>query len=475
MKKKIKILAVLCAGSMFYGAHAFANEDHKEITGPFNSPMEVTQKCLECHEDAAHDVMQTSHWTWTLEQTCSDEKGVVQRGKHNVMNNFCISIAGNWPRCTSCHVGYGWKDNSFDHNDTSRVDCLVCHDTTGAYKKPGAGAGMPAGYTGVKKFDKNPVDLVKVAQNAGAPGRDNCVVCHGFGGGGNNVKHGDIDSSMVKPTRDHDVHMGADGLNFSCQECHSTESHQIKGNAMAVSPKGKNHLNCTECHDAEPHQESLINNHAARVACQTCHIPEIAKEMPTKMSWDWSTAGDTVVDPPLDDYGMPTYNKKKGSFIWKKNLVPAYAWYNGTAGGSHLGDKIDPTTVTRLSFPKGDINDKTAKIYPFKVHTGKQIYDAKLNHLLTPKVYGEKNDPDAYWVNFDWNKAATAGAKASGIEYSGEYGFAPTEMYWRINHMVVPADQALDCLDCHGDSGRMDWKGLGYSGDPMMAGKGAKN
>jgi hypothetical protein len=57
--------------------------------------------------------------------------------------------------------------------------------------------------------------------------------------------------------------------------------------------------------------------------------------------------------------------------------------------------------------------------------------------------------------------------EASGTPYSGEYDFAPTEMYWRINHMVSPKEEALSCLDCHDDSGRMDWKALGYKGDPM--------
>lgn len=37
----------------------------------------------------------------------------------------------------------------------------------------------------------------------------------------------------------------------------------------------------------------------------------------------------------------------------------------------------------------------------------------------------------------DWNKAAEAGMKASGLEYSGAYGFAATETYWPINHMVA--------------------------------------
>jgi len=34
---------------------------------------------------------------------------------------------------------------------------------------------------------------------------------------------------------------------------------------------------------------------------------------------------------------------------------------------------------------------------------------------------------------------------------------------------VQPAKNALRCIDCHGQHGRMDWKALGYSGNPMKA------
>ena len=466
MSKK-SFLAVICAGGLICAVQASANDNHKQITGPFSSPMEVTQKCLECHEEAAHDIMQTSHWTWELEQEISG-KGNVFRGKKNAINNFCISINGNWPRCTSCHISYGWKDGNFDLTDKARIDCLVCHDETGTYKKPGPAAGMPAGYTGNEKYDKKPVNLVKVAQNVGMPKRDNCIVCHGYGGGGNNVKHGDIDSSIKKPSRELDVHMAVDGQDFSCQQCHTTENHQIKGNAMVVSPGGKNHISCTDCHDEQPHAETLLNSHMDTVSCQTCHIPSFAKEMPTKLTWDWSTAGEDRVSPEHDQYGKSTYNKKKGDFTWAKDVVPTYAWYNGKGGAYLPGNKIDPDSFTKLSWPEGDRNDPKAKIYPFKVHRGVQIYDTKNNYLITPKVFGKKSDPDAYWIKYDWNKAAAAGMKASGLAYSGEYGFAPTEMYWRINHMVVPADNALKCLDCHGDNGRLDWQALGYKSDPML-------
>ena len=39
--------------------------DHTALMpGPYESGAEVTRACLECHEDAAHQVMDTVHWTW---------------------------------------------------------------------------------------------------------------------------------------------------------------------------------------------------------------------------------------------------------------------------------------------------------------------------------------------------------------------------------------------------------------------------
>ncbi len=391
------------------------------------------------------------------------------RGKKNAVNNFCISIKSNWPRCTSCHVGYGWKDADFDFTDGSKVDCLVCHDTTGKYNKAKdapAGSGMPPGYTGNKKYDKNPYDLVEMARNAGLSTRANCLNCHANGGGGNNVKHGDIDQSLLNPSIDIDVHMSPDGNDFACQECHTTSEHNIKGNAMLVSPGGDNAVNCVDCHDGDLHADSKVggtlNMHVENVACQTCHIPVFAKKDATKMSWDWSKAKkDAKV---IKEHGHKVYIPKKGAFVYKQNVVPTYAWYNGSATGYAAGDKIDPAKVTVLNMPLGSKGD--GKIMPFKVHAAVQPYDNKNNYIAFPKVWGPKGDAEAFWTTFDWNKAITAGMKANGLEYSGSYDFTKTETYWPINHQVSPASKALRCKDCHGNSGRMDWKALGYTDDP---------
>ena len=124
-----------------------------------------------------------------------------------------------------------------------------------------------------------------------------------YGGGGDAVKHGDLDSSMEYPTKEIDVHMDADGNDFTCQECHETKEHSIPGNSLGVSPGGTSHFNCENCHTAEPHTQARLNKHIEDVACQTCHIPVFAKDVPTKLSWDWSTAGEDGHKEEKDEYG----------------------------------------------------------------------------------------------------------------------------------------------------------------------------
>lgn len=422
--------------------------DHSALmAGPYATGAEVTAACLECHESAASEVMGTTHWTWESEPMMlpgRDEPVTV--GKKNQINNFCIGIQGNWTGCTKCHTGYGWEDASFDFAEETNVDCLVCHADTSLYGK--GTAGNPA----------DGVDLAAAAGSVGRPTRRNCGSCHFDGGGGNAVKHGDLDESLYYPDETVDVHMGR--LGFECVDCHAGEDHQIAGHMVSVSPQVKDELACTNCHAPDVHADARINAHVDSVACQTCHIPEGALRHATKMDWDWSTAGQDLPEDPH------TYLKIKGNFVYEHDFRPAYAWWNGDADRYLLGDIIDPTAVTQLTRPLGDIDDATAKIWPFKVHTARQPFDAVNNYLLVPVTAGE----DGFWTNFDWDQAFRLNEANTGLAYSGEYGFAPTSMYWSLTHMVQPKEQALQCYDCHGENGRMDWAALGYFGDPMTWG-----
>jgi octaheme c-type cytochrome (tetrathionate reductase family) len=434
----------------------YGQMDHSEyIEGPFEKPQDVTETCLMCHEGVDTAVMRTRHWNWQGQEITAQNGNSMKLGKQNIINNFCVAIPSNWPRCTSCHIGYGWKDKSFDFNDGKNIDCLICHDQTGTYKKIPTGAGMP----------DPTLDLVKVAQNVGKPTNQNCGVCHFNGGGGTGVKHGDLDGSMFNPSAELDIHMGK--LKFTCVSCHAGENHQILGASHGSIANGENHISCADCHKKEPHEKKLLNNHLASIACETCHIPTFAREEPTKSWWDWSTAGQDKKGEK-DQYGMPTYNKKKGDFEWDKDVVPAYRWYNGSANYYSFGDKIDPNEVVALNQLSGDKSDEKAKITPFKVMRGKQIYDSKNDYLIVPKLFGK----GGYWKTFDWNAAAKLGMELINLAYSGEYNFVETEMYWPINHMVAPAENALRCTECHTrkETKRLDWEKLGYDGDPMSKG-----
>jgi hypothetical protein len=140
------------------------------------TPMQVTTECLRCHDAQAEDMLTAAHWLWKGPSpfTVGDEKRVNSGKATNTVNNFCIALPSNWPRCTSCHAGYGWKDANFDFSDKTRMDCLVCHDGTLTYRKAPPGAGMPY----------PEVDLVKVAKSVGKPTRKNCGDCHFQGAAG---------------------------------------------------------------------------------------------------------------------------------------------------------------------------------------------------------------------------------------------------------------------------------------------------
>ncbi|MCF8295567.1 MAG: hypothetical protein K9I34_05830, partial [Bacteroidales bacterium] len=90
----------------------------------FPSPEAVTEACLSCHNTTGQEVMQSSHWNWTRDYV-TKSGDTIQLGKKNILNNFCIGIQSNEPRCTSCHIGYGWKDQQFDFANEKKIDCLV--------------------------------------------------------------------------------------------------------------------------------------------------------------------------------------------------------------------------------------------------------------------------------------------------------------------------------------------------------------
>ncbi|KOH45723.1 cytochrome C [Sunxiuqinia dokdonensis] len=412
----------------------------------FETPQEVTAACISCHTETHKEVMASSHWNWER-LSYVEGRGISASGKNTLLNNFCIGSNSNQQACAACHIGFGMNDDHFDYKNALNVDCMVCHDNSEEYKKGTSMAGYP---------DRT-VNLQKVAQSVGTPQRNNCGSCHFFSGGGNNVKHGDLEVAQLSTTRDVDVHMAVNGMNMSCVDCHTAENHQIIGKLYSVSTNNTDRATCEQCHTNTPHFSHVLNRHGSKVSCQACHIPEYAKVNATKMAWHWSEAGKMKDGEPYheeDSIGNHRYLSMKGSFKWEQNVKPDYVWFNGTADQYHLGDSITSVPV-QINTLYGNYSDRNSKIIPVKIHVGDQIYDKEFKRLIQPKLYSENEGDSAFWKDFDWEKASIAGMHEVGLPFSGNYGFVETEMYWPVNHMVAPKEQALSCVECHSPDGRL--------------------
>jgi hypothetical protein len=162
-----------------------------------------------------------------------------------------------------------------------------------------------------------------------------------------------------------------------------------------------------------------------------------------------------------------------------------------------------------MNTPVGIREEAASKIYPFKVISGKQISDSVYNILVPAKLW------QGFWQHQDWDRAAREGLKLAGLPDSGTYTFVETITYKGLNHEVLPGAQALSCAACHqtlakadacgrchvplpgtdftalarkggrfgnpgangteaadlsGTTGYLDFKALGYAGDPIEAG-----
>jgi octaheme c-type cytochrome (tetrathionate reductase family) len=420
----------------------FIHDTYSILQKKFTKPQDVTVACISCHIKRAEEVMHSNHWNWEHGEYIAG-KGVVYLGKKNAINNFCIGIVGNEKSCAKCHIGFGMNEKSFSFTDPKNIDCLICHDITEKYAKASEMGGEP----------DSSVDLNYIAQHVGKPRRSNCGVCHFLGGGGNNVKHGDLEESMFSPTKETDVHMSNQNSNLECIDCHKTKEHIISGKLYSISSMNRNRVNCENCHSNTPHDDEILNEHNLKVACQTCHISVYAKENATKTEWDWSTAGKLKNGEPYeenDTNGNHTYLSIKGSFKWGKNIEPEYIWFNGTATHYLLGDIIsDTTNPLILNQLYGKYSDEESKIIPVKIHRTKQPFDPINKILIQPKLYADNKGEGGFWKDFDWITASKTGMERVNLPFSGTVTFIRTEMYWPVNHMVSPKENSVKCTECH--------------------------
>jgi hypothetical protein len=412
-----------------------------------------TSTCLTCHLEEAKQVFSSSHYQW-LGKTPYMTNGPDVQGKLDLgVNSYCINIKGNWNGCGSCHVGLGAKPETIETlAQLENIDCLICHQKEYKRKKID-GAFVP-------DEDNMSISILKAAQTVHLPTRATCVNCHAMGGGGDNFKRGDMALAHAS-TQDttFDVHMAITGGDLTCQACHTTELHRMAGRGSDLRPTDLDvEMDCNSCHDnghpATRHNDTTIDRHMARVACQSCHIPTYAKN-----------ANDTVADETTEmhrDWLQPHLTASGAIHptpTMAGNQMPEYAWWNGTSSSYLLFDQaiVNPQTgKIPTSRPEGSSSDLNAKLYPFKYKTARQPLATAENQLiaLDTSVYFTTGDPVA---------ATRSGLGNMGYSEDSAYQWIETDTMQLITHEVPPAAQALSCNDCHENTARMDLvNSLGY-------------
>jgi hypothetical protein len=252
---------------------------------------------------------------------------------------------------------------------------------------------------------------------------------------------------------------------------------------------------CTDCHAVSIHVgtsvEPVLNiaGHG-KLACQVCHIPAISRKVATYVDWRWEQAGassppatcpSTPTGADRNGVGRATYSKQKGCFTWGTSVRPELRYFDGKWNRMvlNVNDGYDPAALpVDLASPTATYQTPGAKIYPFKKMTGNQPADATAKKVMVPNLFGNATtDPDAYWIKFDWAAALVSGGLYTGQGFSGNYTFVDTVMLLKVDHEIAPKEMAYgmdaDCSDCHLGTPadpRVDWKALGWSGDPMTGG-----
>jgi len=461
-KKSFLLLSVFCLG---VSLTAFSGQkySHQEYFEHY----EGTKTCLQCHEDEAKSFFHSQHYQWRAKAPNVVGADGKELGKINMINDFCTNPVPNWIEkvvndkgkvleagCSKCHAGRGLLPSSeMSAEQLENIDCLICHASgyrRDLYKnEDGSLEWKPILW-------KNREGLDSVAKRISRPTKVMCLRCHAGSGGGPNFKRGDIEYYLSEADYDFDVHMDVDGNDMQCIDCHAGTDHRIPGSGADIAgdemPEQRVLCDNEDCHGSEPHKQALLNKHAKRVFCTTCHIPDFAREDATNMKRDWSAGH-------FDEArGKHNYTAEMG-----KDVIPAYRWWNGSEVVMQMAGqavKTDSEGRVMMAVPVGSRQDPDSRIFAFKE------YQAVMPVLKDKKWVLPIQTGDFYKTG-DMDAAVREATKEFyGIE-NADFEWMPTIHYMGIFHEVVPAYSALRCLDCHGPDTRLDWKALGYDADPL--------
>jgi hypothetical protein len=191
-----------------------------------------------CHTEAAEQVMATPPGTGPGSTPPAHR---AEAGQEIMLNSFCIGDRSNEPFCQSCHIGYGWKDASFDFKAEGqgrlpglppqrRLQQAARHGRRGAHRahraasgfgqvrrtgRPGA-RGAGGGQDGCGQLRQLP--LLRRRRRRRQTRRPRQLA----------------DARRPCAGRAHGA-QGTGGAGFSCATCHQADGHRIAGSRVQMT------------------------------------------------------------------------------------------------------------------------------------------------------------------------------------------------------------------------------------------------
>lgn len=219
---------------------------------------------------------------------------------------------------------------------------------------------------------------------------------------------------------------------------------------------------CLMCHSTDG-KEVRAGNHGMGAAaddavdCLTCHADPLL--------WKWGLTGEEL-KAAAQSVGKP---------------------HQGNCGTCHFRSGPDADMTADLLRPTADID----------VHMGRAGFACTNCHFTTehniaagaqctmchgPEPHGDMDLLDDHADSVDCRACHIPQATTHGWRQPGADCPDPTAADTRLqatagatggarSHMIHPGEQALGCLDCHGDTGEIDFEALGYSKDAWELGR----
>jgi len=339
---------------------------------------------------------------------------------------------------------------------------------------------------------------LEAAQTVHLTTRQSCLNCHAGAAGADGAKRGDLSHEVANgASTTTDFHLSPQGADLTCSDCHNAGGHRLRGRGLDLRPNDvSGRFTCDSCHSATPHgdasntQGSSRDKHAQKVACQTCHIPSYGKAaVGTEVSRDWQDPHPSAA--ACNGRGGWLPREDKGA-----DLIPSYAWFDGTSQVSYLGESLDGVPTVPLDagvaasfagnfntgdpayvigMPNGDVaGDTSTKLYPMKEHWGKLARNDLDNTLIGHSTFeffrtGSFCRAVAVGLGLDEVNVDPSGVcngVPGNLEMPSNTTSVAVHTYQTINHGVEPQGDALNCGSCHSSQNggplQMDLGALGF-------------